>query len=124
MTKHETDLGQDARDTATSDLPDAPGPLHAGRRGLMQSIGMAGAVLSAGLLPGASGAKAAVRPAKPTNSDIALLRFVAWAELVEADLWQQYAELGGLNTGTPNPYQAALDRLDGDSGQYITSNTH
>jgi hypothetical protein len=31
--------------------------------------------------------------------------------------------LGGLATGSPNPYQLALDRLDGDSGQYITSNT-
>jgi hypothetical protein len=124
MTKHETGPRQGTRDIPAGDpAADASGSLHAGRRGVMQGIGMAGAALSAALLPGASGAQAATRPTRPTHGDISLLRFVAWAELVESDLWQQYAELGGLNTGTPNPYQAALDRLDGDSGQYITSNT-
>ena len=95
----------------------------AGRRTLLQGLGLAGAALTASLIPDHQGAQAAPRPVKATSGDIALLRFVAYAELVESDLWQQYAELGGLATGTPNPYQAALDRLDGDSGQYITSNT-
>jgi hypothetical protein len=93
------------------------------RRSLLRNVGVAGAALSAGMLSGTAGAQAAPRPKKPTTGDIALLRFVAYAELVESDLWQQYAELGGLNTGTPNPYQNALNQLDGDSGQYITSNT-
>jgi hypothetical protein len=43
--------------------------------------------------------------------------------LVESDLWQQYAELGGLATESPNPYQAAFAKLDSDGNQYITSNT-
>jgi len=30
-----------------------------------------------------------------TQGDIAILRFLAAAELLETDLWQQYAELGG-----------------------------
>src|SRR5712671_4950929 len=30
-----------------------------------------------------------------TRGDIAILRFLAAAELLEADLWQQYAELAG-----------------------------
>jgi hypothetical protein len=34
-----------------------------------------------------------------TKGDIAILRFLAAAELIEADLWQQYAELGGLTPG-------------------------
>jgi hypothetical protein len=53
-----------------------------------------------------------------------LLQFVAAAELIEADLWQQYAELGGLpKAAAANPYQVAFQQLDGDGNQYITSNT-
>jgi hypothetical protein len=64
--------------------------------------------------------------------DVAILRFLAAAELIEADLWTQYAELGGLTSGQPievdknqqlNSYQAALSNLDSDGPQYITSNT-
>lgn len=55
--------------------------------------------------------------------DAAILKFLAAAELIEADLWQQYAELGGITTGTQNGYQLALQQLDGDAAQYITSNT-
>jgi hypothetical protein len=64
--------------------------------------------------------------------DIAILRFLAAAELIESDLWTQYAELGGIGTNAPvevdpnqtmNPYQVALSNLDGDASQYITSNT-
>jgi len=67
-----------------------------------------------------------------TQGDIAILRFLAAAELIEADLWTQYAELGGLTSGQPievdpnqrlNNYQTALSNLDGDGPQYITSNT-
>jgi hypothetical protein len=71
---------------------------------------------------------------KHTRGDIAILRFLAAAELIEADLWQQYAELGGLTPGqlpvetdtsfTPmNTYQAAMMALDSDGPQYISSNT-
>jgi hypothetical protein len=58
-----------------------------------------------------------------TRGDAAILRFLAAAELIEADLWQQYAELGGVTTGTQNAYQLAFQQLDGDGSQYITSNT-
>jgi hypothetical protein len=67
-----------------------------------------------------------------TSGDAAILKFLAAAELIEADLWQQYAELGGLTPGqqpvetapfTPmNGYQAALMNLDPDGPQYISSN--
>jgi hypothetical protein len=30
------------------------------------------------------------------EGDVAILRFLAAAELIEADLWTQYAELGGI----------------------------
>src|ERR1700683_4964596 len=64
--------------------------------------------------------------------DIAILRFLAAAELIETDLWTQYAELGGIGDNPPievapnqqlNNYQIALSNLDGDGPQYITSNT-
>jgi Ferritin-like domain len=62
--------------------------------------------------------------------DAAILRFLAAAELIEADLWEQYAELGGVPTNEVpgftggNPlYTAALQLLDGDMPQYITDNT-
>jgi hypothetical protein len=69
----------------------------------------------------------------PTRGDIAILRLLAAAELIEADLWQQYAELGGLTPGqlpvetdtnfTPmNSYQAAFMNLDPDGPQYVSSN--
>src|ERR1700733_3450537 len=67
-----------------------------------------------------------------TKGDIAILRFLAAAELIESDLWTQYAELGGIGDNPPievdpnpqmNSYQAALSNLDGDGPQYITSNT-
>ena len=66
------------------------------------------------------------------KGDIAILRFLAAAELIESDLWTQYAELGGIGTNPPievdpnptlNNYQVALSNLDGDGPQYITSNT-
>jgi hypothetical protein len=65
------------------------------------------------------------------KGDIAILRFLAAAELIEADLWTQYAELGGIGTNSPievdptqtlNNYQVALSNLDSDGPQYITSN--
>jgi hypothetical protein len=59
----------------------------------------------------------------PTKGDIAILRFLAAAELIESDLWQQYAELGGVTEGQQNNYQLALQYLDGDASQYISSNT-
>jgi hypothetical protein len=67
-----------------------------------------------------------------TRGDAAILRFLAAAEILETDLWLQYAELGGIGDNPPievdpnqamNNYQIALSNLDGDAPQYITSNT-
>jgi hypothetical protein len=94
-----------------------------GRRSLLQGMGMASAAITASLLPRGASAQSVVRTKKATSGDVAILRFLAYAELVESDLWQQYAELGGLATESPNPYQVAFSNLDGDGNQYITSNT-
>ncbi len=64
-----------------------------------------------------------------TPGDAALLRFPAALEVLEADFWIQYNELGGIQDpevpgGTGNPlYTAALAVLDEDMDQYIHDNT-
>jgi ferritin-like protein len=64
-----------------------------------------------------------------TRGDVAILRFLAAAELIETDLWQQYNELAGIQDsevpgGSGNPdYTAAVTVLDGDMDQYIHDNT-
>jgi len=64
-----------------------------------------------------------------TPGDAALLRFPAALELLEADFWIQYNELGGVQDpevpgGSGNSaYTAALEVLDSDMAQYIHDNT-
>lgn len=64
-----------------------------------------------------------------TPGDAALLRFAAAAELLEADFWIQYNELGGIQDpevpgGTGNTlYTDALNVLDEDMSQYVHDNT-
>jgi hypothetical protein len=65
-----------------------------------------------------------------TKGDIAILRFLQALEQVEADLWLQYSELGGVQdnevsglNGGNVPYTQALLLLDGDMAQYIHDNT-
>jgi Ferritin-like domain len=104
------------------------------RRSLIKGGLLAGgaATLGAGLLDSAESAYAQESSGRLSNGDIAILRFLAAAELLESDLWTQYAELGGIGNLPPvevnpneslNPYQAALSNLDGDGPQYIASNT-
>jgi hypothetical protein len=60
--------------------------------------------------------------------DTAILQFLAAAELLEADLWKQYNELGGIQDrevtgGSGNrPYTKALATIDEDMPQYIHDN--
>jgi hypothetical protein len=110
------------------------------RRSFLQGLGLAGAALSAGTLLASEGAaQTSSSTDKLSRGDVALLQFVAWAEIVESDLWTQYAELGGVGSsgggaaqaseefqgfigGNP-AYTLALQNLDGDMPQYITDNT-
>src|SRR5246127_300113 len=110
--------------------------------------------LKTGMVAGAATIGTAMLPASPvafageaddhrpiTKGDIAILTFLSALEQVEADLWIQYAELGGATTqGTSSPidlelngqkivtglapnYITALQVLDGDMPQYIADNT-
>lgn len=103
------------------------------RRSFLRGAAATGAAIAGGAVLGRHKALAEDSAASTalTSGDIAILRFLAAAELIESDLWQQYAELGGLTSGQPievdpnqqlNSYQAALSNLDTDGPQYITSN--
>jgi hypothetical protein len=92
-----------------------------GRRGFLMGVGTAGAAALAGGGLATAGA-AFASGGRLSRGDAAILRFLAAAELIETDLWQQYAELGGVNGGNP-AYTAALENLDGDMPQYISDNT-
>src|SRR6266480_4942184 len=93
------------------------------RRSFLKGLGIAGATLSAGALLATEGNALDTRSTGTlSKGDAALLRLAAAVELIEADLWQQYNELGGVEGGNP-AYMAALSNLDGDMPQYISDNT-
>ena len=108
----------------------AGGPLR--RRSFLTGIGAAGLALSTGALLN-DPLHAEERSGALTRGDAAILRFLAAAELIETDLWQQYAELGGTPTNEPPmitgltsgnaAYTKALSNLDGDMATYIHDNT-
>ena len=84
---------------------------------LGKSLAVGAGTIGAGLLANAPTARAS---GGLTAGDEAILRLLAAAELIEADLWQQYNELGGIQDpevpgGTGSPaYTAAIQVLDGD----------
>jgi hypothetical protein len=94
-----------------------------GRRAFMKSAAIAGAAL----LPGASRADHDGRDGRDdhddrdgiSNGDAAILRFLAAAETIETDAWQQYTELANNNPD----YMAALSNIDGDMAAYLTQQT-
>jgi hypothetical protein len=103
------------------------------RRSFLQgSLAVGAAVMGASALSESRLLAAPVEPLGP--GDVAILQFLAAAELIESDLWTQYAELGGIGDDQPtevnpnptpalNNYQLALSNLDSDGPQYISSNT-
>jgi hypothetical protein len=105
----------------------------ANRRSLLQKGALAGAAtVGAGLLGAGKVAFGQSSSSGLKKGDVAILQFLAAAELIESDLWIQYAELGGIGDNPPveidqneqlNNYQVALSNLDGDGPQYISSNT-
>ena len=90
-----------------------------------------GAAVGAGAVGAGLFADTAVADARGglTKSDAAILRFLAAAEILETDLWQQYNELAGIQDsevpgGSGNPaYTEAVAVLDEDMNQYIHDNT-
>ena len=116
----------------------SPGKVE--RRSFLKALGASTAALSAGALAGTP--SRAAENGSISKGDAALLRFAAAIELIESDLWLQYAELGGVQDdevaklasslipGYPNKatggnaaYTKALRFLDTDMPQYIHDNT-
>jgi hypothetical protein len=132
--------------SADGDL-DFRGRREFGRRSFLKGLGMAGATLlpaSALLTTKTQAAMVDASSRRPRGNlkrgDAAILRFLAAAEIIESDLWEQYWELGGNQqedfastnpatgvaptpTGGNTPYTNGLLILDGDMPQYIQDNT-
>jgi hypothetical protein len=131
---------------------DSRGRREVGRRSFLKGLGMAGATLlpASALLTTKANAMGDDKSGSLTKGDAAILRFLAAAEILESDLWEQYWELGGLQPGAPGtigkpnddfaatnpatgtkpnvtggngPYTTGLLILDGDMPQYIQDNT-
>lgn len=119
----------DVVDASTSEGTEGTSQRGVRRRSFLKGLGIAGAAMSASaLLPATSlfasqpTAQSGEPQSKLTRGDVAILKFLAAAELIESDLWIQYNELGGVKGGNPS-YIAALSNLDADMPQYITDNT-
>src|SRR4051794_39879828 len=101
------------------------------RRSFLKGLGAAGA--GAAMLPAtailSTEAAGEERSGRLDKGDAAILRFLAAAEIIETDLWQQYNELGGVQDkevpgGSGNErYTEALEVLDEDMPIYIHDNT-
>ncbi|HVC80142.1 MAG TPA: ferritin-like domain-containing protein [Chloroflexota bacterium] len=96
------------------------------RKGLVVGAGAVGTGL---LGNGLSLGRVSAQGMGVTKGDIAILRFLAAAEILETDLWQQYNELAGIQDSEvpggsgSKPYTAAVQKLDSDMAQYIHDNT-
>jgi Ferritin-like domain len=93
---------------------------------LGKSLAVGAGTIGAGLLTSIRTAEAS---GGLTPGDASLLRFAAAAEILEADFWIQYNELGGVQDGevpggTGNEdYTEAIEVLDEDMPIYIHDNT-
>jgi hypothetical protein len=117
-------------DQIMEDRPSQPEGTTSRRSFLGKGIAVGAGAIGAGLL--ANGLPAfAQEGGGLSHGDIAILRFLAAAEIIESDLWQQYNELGGVRSsevpggnGTlGDVYAQKLQVLDGDMSQYIHDNT-
>jgi len=95
-------------------------PQKFGRRLFVKSLVLGGAsILPAGTI--AAQPKDRKRGRRSFDEgDAAILRFLAAAEILETDLWQQYNELANLD----GPYKDSLETIDEDMPSYITQNTN
>jgi hypothetical protein len=99
------------------------------RRSFLLKGLVVGGAIGTGLVASGLPAFAEAGDGSLTQGDAAILRFLAAAEILESDLWQQYNELGGIQDsevpgGSGNAtYTAALAVLDADMAQYIHDNT-
>lgn len=97
------------------------------RRSFLKGMGVVGASLGVGSL--LTTAASAQKSGSLTEGDANILRFLAAAELIETDLWQQYNEFAGIqDSEVPGGkgsklFTRAVSQLDSDMSQYIHDNT-
>src|SRR5882762_4079973 len=94
-----------------------------GRRSFLKRIGLGGTALlpAAGWLASETSSEADQGGGGGglSRGDVAILRFLAAAEILETDLWQQYNELALGNAA----FQQGLFALDSDMPTYVNQNT-
>src|SRR5579883_1517005 len=104
-------------------------PSTSRRSFMLKGAAVGAGTIGAGVLAGSPAFAQQSIPSTPTAGDVAILRFLAAIETIEADLWQQYNELGGIQDsevpgGSGNAvYTKAIQVLDSDMSQYIHDNT-
>src|ERR1700686_3373381 len=114
--------------TDLAELPAAiPSSHRLARRSFLRRLGLGAALLAPGAALFTNPKNALADNGKKqdnrlTKGDADILRFLAAAEIIETDLWQQYTELGGQDAPSSS-YVGALQILDGDQPQYISDNT-
>ena len=116
----------DAKEAESPELATSlSSPKRLGRRSFLRNLGLGATILVPGatLLNSSSKALAGNERQRLTRGDVAVLQLLAAAELIEADLWQQYNELGGVDS-PESGYRAGLEILDEDQPQYISDNTY
>jgi hypothetical protein len=86
-------------------------------KGLALGVGTVGAAMLNSSL--ALGGVSAASNDEITDGDVAILKWLAAAELIEADLWNQYAVMSANNPD----YQAALTNVDDSSPRYALDTT-
>src|SRR3954451_12112013 len=112
---------------ATLETPEQPKKLTSRRSFLMTGAAVGVGAIGAGQF--LADASPAFAKGGLTKGDAAILRFLAAAEILETDIWQQYNELAGIQDaevpgGSGNPdYTEAVAVLDEDMDQYIHDNT-
>jgi hypothetical protein len=95
------------------------------RRSFLRRLGLGAAMLAPGATLLTQGRNSFAHDEdrnELTKGDVAILQFLAAAEIIETDLWQQYTELGGVDAPASS-YVTALEILDEDQPQYISDNT-
>jgi hypothetical protein len=89
------------------------------RRSFLKTMAAAS---GASLLPGLPVLSAPMGPnhlGNITNGDAAILRFLAAAEILETDAWNQYNDFASAG----GPYSEALEVIDEDMAEYVEENT-
>ena len=121
---HHTDDGAKEATESSQLTTSFSTPNRLPRRSFLRRLGLGAALLAPGaaLLSSSGKALAANGSQTLTPGDVAILQLLAAAELIEADLWQQYNELGGVDA-PDSGYKEGLVILDGDQPQYIADNT-